>query len=362
MKRPSGDAFATTYAEARSKFLAAAKARGLAVKSHVMTEHRGAQGEELASDIAVLGAQGAERLVVFTSATHGVEGFCGSGCQVALLRDDDFCAAVAKAGIGVLFYHAVNPHGFSHVRRVNEDNVDLNRNFRDFTRPIPRNDAYAEVHGFMLPPAWPPDDSARAALGAYVAKHGMAALQAAVSGGQSDFPDGLFFAGKAPTWSNRTVREVLRKHASQAKRIVWIDVHTALGPWGHGEKIYAGLDDPAMLARTRAVFGADVTSFYDGSSTSAKLTGLLFHAALDECPGAEYAGIGLEYGTLPMEAVFDALRADHWRALHPEAPAELRASIKRAMRAAVHDDSVEWQAMILGQARVAALQAVKGLG
>jgi hypothetical protein len=362
MRHASGDAFAATYAEARSKFLAAAKARGLAVESHVLPGHRGAQGEELASDVAVLGAQGAGRLVVFTSGTHGVEGFCGSGCQVALLHDDDFCAAVAKTGIGVLFYHAVNPHGFSHVRRVNEDNVDLNRNFRDFTQPIPRNDAYAEVHGFMLPTTWPPDEGARAALGAYVARRGAQALQAAVSGGQSDFPDGLFFAGTRATWSNRTVREVLRKHASKAKRLVWIDVHTALGPWGHGEKIYAGLDDPAMLARTRAIFGADVTSFYDGSSTSAKLTGLLFHAALDECPGAEYAGIGLEYGTLPVEAVFDALRADHWRALHPEAPAELRASIRRAMRAAFHDDSVEWQAMILGQARVAAVQALKGLG
>ena len=68
-----------------------------------------------------------------------------------LLRDDAFCAEAVATGTSVLFYHAVNPHGFSHGRRVNEDNIDLNRNFRDFSRPIPRNDAYADVHAFMLP-------------------------------------------------------------------------------------------------------------------------------------------------------------------------------------------------------------------
>ncbi len=359
--RSCAEAFAATYAEARRKFVDAARARGLEVGSRVLPSLKGAQGEELASDIAILGPRDAERLAIVTSGTHGVEGFCGSGIQVSLLRDDAFCASAAASKVAVLFYHAVNPHGFSHLRRVNEDNVDLNRNFRDFSRPIPRNDAYAEVHGFMLPRTWPPDEAARAALGAYVAKRGARALQAAVSGGQSDFPDGLFFAGTKATWSNRTVREVLRKHVAKAKRIAWIDVHTALGPWGHGEKIYAGLDDRAMLARTRAIFGADVTSFYDGSSTSARLEGLLFHAAVDECPRAEYAGIGLEYGTQAIDVVLDALRADHWLALHPEAPSEQRAAIKRAMRAAFHDDSVEWQAMILGQARVAALQAVMGL-
>lgn len=355
------EAFGTSYAEARAKFRAAAAARGIGVQAHVLPGARGAQGEELATDVALLGVRDAERLLIVTSGTHGVEGFCGSGCQVALVADDAFCAAVAKAGIGVLFVHAINPHGFSHLRRVNEDNVDLNRNFRDFTVPIPRNEAYAEVHGFMLPSTWPPDERARAALGAYVRARGAAALQAAVSGGQCDYPDGLFFGGKGPTWSNRTVRAVLREHASKAKRLVWIDVHTALGPWSHGEKIYAGHDDPAMLARTRAIFGADVTSFYDGTSTSAKVAGVVCQAAIGECAGAEFAGIGLEYGTRPVDVVFDALRADHWLALHPEAPGELRASIKQAMLGAFYDDSVEWQARILAQARVAAVQALAGL-
>ena len=356
------DAFAKSYAEAREKFVAAAKARGLPVETHELPNLAGAEGEALASDVARLGPANAERVLVVTSGTHGVEGFCGSGCQVALLRDELTCASAAKAGVAIVFYHAVNPYGFSHVRRVNEDNVDLNRNFLDFAQPIPRNEAYAEVHGFMLPERWPPDAAAQAALGAYVQSRGPAALQRALTGGQADFADGMFFSGRGPTWSNRTLRAVLGEHLAGARRAVWIDIHTALGPWGHGEKIYAGRDDAATLARTRAIFGADVTSFYDGSSASAEVRGIACHAALDAFPALEYAGIGLEYGTLPLAAVLDALRADHWLAKHPDAPADQRASIKRRMLEAFYDASPQWQAMVCGQARVAALQAVAGLG
>jgi len=355
------EAFARTYAEAREKFLGAARARGLDLESHVLTGHEGAEGEKLASDVARLGPRGAERVVIVTSGTHGVEGFCGSGCQVHLLRDDLTMATAEKAGVAILFYHAVNPYGFSHVRRVNEGNVDLNRNFLDFAQPRKRNEAYAEVHGFMLPPQWPPDEAAQRALGMYLQTRGPAALQGALTGGQSDFPDGMFYAGRSPAWSNVTMRNVLREHLRGARRVAWIDIHTALGPWGHGEKIYAGRDDAATLRRTRAIFGADVTSFYDGSSASAEVSGIACHAALDEAPGIEYSGIGLEYGTQPLDVVLDALRADHWLAAHPDAPAEQRAAIHRRMREVFFDESPQWQAMVVGQSRVAALQAMKGL-
>ncbi len=53
--------FAATYAEARDKFRSAARDRGLAVESHVHPVARGAQGEALAVDVAMLGAADARR-------------------------------------------------------------------------------------------------------------------------------------------------------------------------------------------------------------------------------------------------------------------------------------------------------------
>src|SRR5436190_7366457 len=156
--------FARSYAEARAKFLAAARAESLAVTSEVLPQLRGVEGEELAMDIAELGPADAESLFVLSSATHGIEGYCGSGAQVALLHDDAFLRAARDARIAVLFIHAVNPHGFSFGRRVNEDNVDLNRNFGNFAEPLPDNPAYAEIHPILLPALWPPPRESEEAI------------------------------------------------------------------------------------------------------------------------------------------------------------------------------------------------------
>ena len=265
--------FAENYAEARAGFLAAAKRRGLEVATD-LNPLKGAQGEELATDAVLLGAADAPALLVVTSGTHGVEGFCGSGCQRALLDDDDMIRRLEAAKVAVLLVHAVNPYGFSHLRRVNEDNVDMNRNFRDFADTTEMNPAYAQVHGLLLPAEWPPTDANRAEILGAVGKMGMAAFQAAVSAGQGSHKDGLFYCGSQPTWSNRTIRSLLSRFGTGRKRIGWIDIHTGLGPYGHGEKIFAGANDPAELARARAFWGTDVMSYYEGKSASAEVQGL----------------------------------------------------------------------------------------
>jgi hypothetical protein len=223
-------AFAPTYADARRRFVAAAQARSLAVERHVHPHARGARGEELSTDVVLLGDPHAPALLVITSAMHGVEGFGGSGCQVALLTEPMFAAAVqggvaagTRGGVAILFVHAVNPYGFSHLRRANEDNVDLNRNFRDFgVKPTP-NEGYAAVHALLVPDEWPPTADNTAALGAHLARHGAARMQAAVSSGQSEFADGLFYAGQAPAWSNTVLRDILRRHGAGRARLAWID-------------------------------------------------------------------------------------------------------------------------------------------
>jgi Protein of unknown function (DUF2817) len=116
------------------------------------------------------------------------------------------------------------------------------------------------------------------------------------------------------------------------------------------------------LARARAWWGPQVTSIYDGSSASALLSGLMWGAAYEECPQASYTGMALEYGTVPMMEVIDALRADQWLDQHPEAGAAQHGAIKRRLRDAFYPDTPEWQQAVLDQAREATLQGVAGLG
>lgn len=358
------DAFANSYARARTRFLEGAAAAGLAIESHAHPL-LGRDGEALAMDVARDGPLDAKHLLIISSACHGVEGYCGSGVQVFALHDEEWREKARAAGVAVLYIHALNPYGFSHLRRTTHENVDLNRNFQDFSKPLPVNKGYREIAPLLLPDEWPPTADNVAAVQHYLTERGEAAWQAAVSGGQYEFDGGMFYGGTEPTWSNRTVREVLRKHGANAERIAWIDLHTGLGPSGHGERIYAGREDAQALARTRAWWdgggATPITSFYDGSSTSAPVTGMLFYSIFDECPHAEYTGIAMEYGTLPILQMLQALRAEHWLHQHPEAPADQAAHIKADLLAAFYTDTDAWRGQIVSQARQALFQAVDGL-
>jgi hypothetical protein len=352
--------FAQSYAEARAGFLAAAEVADLPVQSH-LHPLLGRDGEALAMDVVRDGPADADAVLLITSACHGVEGYCGSGVQRALLADTELRLQAHAAGVATLYLHALNPWGFSWWRRTTHDNVDLNRNFLDFHTPLAPNPVYDELASAIVPGHWP-SPQADAQLRAYAAAHGFKALQAAISSGQHDHPQGLFFGGRAPTWSQQTLRQVLQAHGRRCTRLGWIDLHTGLGPSGHGEKIFAGRDDAAALARARAWWGAEVTSIYDGTSASARLSGLMWLAAEQECPQASYTGIALEYGTVPFDEVIQALRADQWLENHPEVGGAQRSAIKQRLRDVFYTDNDGWKSQIVEQARRAAKQALAGLG
>ena len=303
---------------------------------------------------------------MLSSGCHGVEGYCGSGAQVALLRDAAWRERVERSGVAVLYVHALNPYGFSHTRRVTQENVDLNRNFQHFDRALPANPAYVELHPLLLPTPWPPTLANRAAIAWLIVTRGLRNLQTAISGGQHERADGLFFGGTEPTWSHRTLLRLLQEHAAGARRLAWIDLHTGLGRSGRCERIYMGrADDTAGYTRANRWWGDSgarkVTRLGSKASVSADLTGLVLNAALRECPRAEFTGIYMEFGTRPLLEVLQALRGDHWLHLHPEAPAAQAAAIRQRLRDAFYEDTPRWKQAVLAEVRQAAAQALDGL-
>jgi hypothetical protein len=195
--------FSATYTEARRRFVGSALEMNGAVEARANPGAKGALGEELATDVARFGDMAAENLLIVCSGTHGNEGFCGSGVQIGFIHEGIIGAR--PKSVAVLLVHAVNPYGFSHIRRVTEDNVDLNRNFQDFAKALTPNVRYAEIHEWLVPSDWhgPARTAADVALTTWRdANGGLSAYQAAVAGGQYAFPDGLFYGGQRPTWSN----------------------------------------------------------------------------------------------------------------------------------------------------------------
>ena len=55
---------------------------------------------------------------------------------------------------------------------------------------------------------------------------------AAIGDGQDTHPDGITWVGNGPTWSKHLVDRVIRDRCAMARRILVLDLHTAVGPPG----------------------------------------------------------------------------------------------------------------------------------
>ncbi len=353
--------FSKTYGEARDKFLDAARKAGAQVESLQNTCASGPDGEPLYTDFARLGpAPGEARAVLFAnSGTHGAEGYCGSGCQVGMLRDGMFTHL--PDGVTVVLTHAVNPYGFAWGRRVNEDNIDLNRNFVDHDAPYPDDKGYDKIHSFVCPPdlmehkeKWDTE------LLAWIGEHGMEAFQEAVSSGQYSFPDGMFYGGAAPAWSNDMWRATLKKHGAGAAKVIMIDFHTGLGPSGYGELI--GLGGSEAIQRANSVWGsAEVTDLQAGASSSAIVRGDLGEAFFQQFGQAWTAAVALEYGTLEMAVVLDGIRQDNWLEVHGDRQSDLGKQIGQNARECFYTETDKWKSDVYERANWAMDKALAAL-
>lgn len=352
--------FSTSYAEARTKFLHAAATADATLWSY---EHPllGPNGETLQTDCAWIGPKDATSVLVLSSATHGVEGFCGSGAQTDwLLRNEHLLLGPHSA---VLLIHALNPYGFAWKRRVTHENVDLNRNFVDFNSPLPSNPHYEKLASVITPLDWSEETQVRTrkSILEFARTFGFDELGKTVSGGQHSHPDGIFFGGTEPTWSRLTLEKIFAEHLQHATNIGIVDFHTGLGPTGYAEPIITTHPDSAETHRAFHWFGLAAKTIAGGDSASADIDGDWLSAAPTLLPHARVTGISLEYGTVPSNQVLDALRADNWLHTYGDPKGPEASKIKSQILAAFYVDTDEWRGMVLGQSLMTIRQAMNGL-
>jgi hypothetical protein len=351
--------FSSTYLEAREKFLRICECNDLVVDSRLNPNTEGSRGEQLYTDIVRIGPADAPKILLLISGTHGVEGYCGSGVQTGLLKSGAF--EFIPDDTSVVMIHAINPYGFSHDRRVTEDNVDLNRNFIDFDALDRPKSNYDEIHDALLPSDWDGEGRGRAdaQLAAYIQARGMRDFQAAVSSGQYQFADGLFYGGDRETWSNTTLRSVVSDYLSDARLLGIVDFHTGLGPYGHGELIAIGSSEDK--ARAQAWYDGQTTDPEKGTSSSADLDGMLAHCIARALPDADLAFITIEFGTLDVNKVLSALRGDNWLNQIKNRESPLRPAIKRDIRAAFYPEQDDWKQSVWSRSRKVIELALNGL-
>lgn len=355
--------FSEDYVTARAKFVATCRAAG--IESHRwINPALSIDGIELSTDVAVIGDPTASNLLLLVSGVHGVEALCGSGCQ----------SGIVAAGIthslppdtAVLMIHAINCWGAANLRRNNEDNIDLCRNFLDFTKPVPDNDRYeaihaavncTELHGSRR-------NEAEQVLAEYRRVHGMPGYIQALMGGQYRHPDGFSFGGTGDTWSSRTLHDILSRHGRHARRVAAIEFHSGLGPYSHG--MVVTMHTGASLERVRRWYGPAVeapNAVPAGQpSTGHRVTGHTADGYARALPEAELTAVVLEYGTVPPNESLPVMLQDHWLHQHGDPRSDLGRGISRHLLELHHPADPQWRRAVWEQSREIVTRALQGLG
>jgi len=351
--------FPSDYRAARAAFVAAADAAGLGITTRVHPHAKGPDGKPLFLDTAAAGARDAESALLLISGTHGVEGYFGSAAQTGLLREG--LAARVPEGSKIVFLHALNPFGFAHDRRVNEDNADVNRNFVDHTHP-PVNAAYETLAEAIAPRDISPAAirAANARLRDFIGANGAFKLQEAISAGQYAHADGLYFGGAAQSWSAAMLKDVFKEEMAGVKKLTVIDFHTGLGDCGAAEMITEDVPGSTAYARAAALWGK-VASSEAGESVSAPLTGTIDRGVKSWLDGVELTFAALEVGTRSLREVFDALRRDNWLYMFGSFDDERARAIKAEVRDAFYVETPEWKRSVWKHAENAVSRALQAL-
>ena len=356
------DYFPATYSDGRARFLSACLDAQAAVASY-RNPHAGPQGEALYTDAALVGSPDAENVVVVTSSTHGVEGFAGSGIQVGLLRDPS--APRPSPETALVLIHTINPWGMAWLRRENEDNVDLNRNFVDHEGGnYPENELFEALVEHLVPRIWNDEAFERyeVAIRALDARYGEVPVRKAMHRGQYRHPDSIHYGGTGATWSNRTLGRICAEFLGRARRGMMIDVHTGLGPYGYGELMTPSKPGEPVYDLLFDWYGDQVHSTTAGASDYAGSRGSILAGFKPPVADLEWAAVGLEYGTREREYMRRCMLANAWLHAHGKLDSDLGRAIKRDVKDASYPDDVQWKTMVWERGREVVETALRKIG
>jgi hypothetical protein len=342
------DYFPTDSIAARTAFRTAADRLGWP-RVEVPLTARGPASEVLTLDVAVSSAAGLEPTLFLSGGVHGVEAPVGSAVQLAVL--DRIARTGPVAGVRYLMLHVVNPYGYTHGRRFDVGNVDLNRNFLDPGESYSGSPPlYRELDPHLnppRPPAWWDPFTLRSLL--LIARYGLPRLKQAIAGGQFDFPKGIFYGGSGPAEVHRILADRLAGWLANTREVCQLDFHTGLGRWG----TYKLLLDPPIPAGVAALaahwFGADVVEASEPEGVAYQTRGSFGPWCARRGGGRPFLTLTAEFGTYNNISVLGAIRAEN-QAHHWARPASR--SFERAkarLREVFCPASPEWRNRVLSQ-------------
>jgi len=363
--------FKVTYDQARKAF--AERASQVEKKypgsRYVSVKMPPAHNDELFTDLLYIPSKKQKaKLLIITSGLHGIEGHTGSAVQNMLI--DKFLLNKPSTDVSdfaFLWIHSLNPYGHKHNRRVNENNIDLNRNFvldeGLFSDESSRhNVAYKRFNDFLNPPV----SYKKNLLNQFkyfgniiklIGKNGIKMFRQAVLQGQYEFEKGIFFGGKSFQAQKSFIDQILEEYISAYDENILIDIHTGYGY--RGELHLIGMDaypHPEILEKLRYIYPeSNIEAADAGAGDFYKINGALFDYMYHKISkkGKKLYPIAWEFGTndniktlkslSSLQTMIYENQIFHHGAVNPESEEK----IKRDYRELFYPQSEKWRKRVL---------------
>ena len=255
-----------------------------------------------------------KNLILLTTGVHGMEGYIGS-VMLDVFFEEIF-PTLNREDTGVLIVANVNPYGMKYMRRYNENNVDLNRNFIEdwenfdlsCNQEYPKVDSFLQPEGKMGNAFWH-EVGFYLSLAKEAIFTGADTISDALLTGQYEYADGVYYGGNGDEKSTTYLKGVFADCLSgEYENIIHIDIHSGYGP-RYNMVIFNSVQDPTTEQEAKDAFGYDyiiATDSEDFYVTFGDTTDYFYRLAKSMETDKDLYSTCFEFGTIG-DGFFDSI-------------------------------------------------------
>ena len=253
-------------------------------------------------------------LIVLTTGVHGMEGYIGSVMLDVFF--EEIYSTINTKDTGILIVANVNPYGMKYMRRYNENNVDLNRNFIENwdNFDLSSNKEYPKVVNFLQPEgkignAFWHEVGFYLSLAKEAIFTGADTISNALLTGQYEYPEGVYYGGNGDEKSTTYLKGVFDDCLeSNYENIVHVDIHSGYGP-RYNMVIFNSVQDLTTEEEAKAQLGYDYIIAQDSEDfyvTYGDTTDYFYRLAKSKNSDKTLYSTCFEFGTIG-DSFFDSI-------------------------------------------------------
>lgn len=312
---------------------------------------------------------GGRQVLIFTTGEHGIEGYTGSA--ILQLFQNEFLGMLDPRQTSLLLVHSINPWGMHTWRRVNRNNVDLNRNFLAGAPAFDPawNPDYRRMNDLLNPSGrihhpLPAGLVFATKLLAAQAQYGVHRFKDGVLKGQYHTHQGIYYGGNELQSETRMMMELFEHHTQGRQQVLHLDMHTGYGPRYQMSLVNSALEDrpsPEFVRRFGypLVVKANASEFY---TIQGDMVDWIYQHLRQQSPASRVFATAFEFGTFgdSVPAALRSLRAtiDENRLHHHGAASDaVRRQVLAEFRELFFPSEARWREKALSDAR----QALRGI-